>query len=163
MNNRMFALLLLIFGISCMQAQDVIVYSSYKELASDNFKINDTTYIINFWATWCGPCVKELPYFESFHQKNSDKKVKVILVSLDSKNQIKSHLLPFLKKNQYFAKTLALTDKDFNTWLPMVDEDWSGSIPATLIINGDNKKFAEREFESESDLSSFVFSFISSL
>ncbi len=163
MIKRIIFLFFTLFIASFASAQDVKVYNDYAELAKDNFKNNDTTYVINFWATWCSPCVKELPYFETFHQNISDKKIKVILVSLDFKSKIESQLLPFLKKNNYTAKALALTDKDYNSWLSIVDEEWSGSIPATLLIRGNKKLFTEREFESKEDLSGFVFSFISSL
>jgi len=104
-----------------------------------------------------------LPYFESFNQSIGDKKIKVILVSLDFKNQIKSHLEPFIKKNQYTSEIILLSDNKYNTWLEKVDAEWSGSIPATLLLSGKKKLFAEREFESEEDLSNFVHSFIHSL
>ncbi|MBK8518479.1 MAG: TlpA family protein disulfide reductase [Saprospiraceae bacterium] len=163
MKGRILFSLFLIFFFSGLHAQSIKSYENFDDLAKDNFKNNDTTYVINFWATWCKPCVKELPFFEAFKQKVSDEKIKIILVSLDFKNQVESHLLPFLKKNKYTSETLVLTDKDYNTWLPLVDTDWEGSIPATILIGGSKKLFAEREFASEDDLSEFVFSFISSL
>lgn len=163
MKTILYPLFISVFVSYYAVGQQISIYDNYAELAEDNFINNDTTYVINFWATWCGPCVKELPYFESFHHNNSSKKVKVILVSLDFKNKIESQLLPFIKKNRLDAKTIALTDRDYNKWLTIVDKDWSGSIPATLLIHGNKKKFTEREFESVADLTEYVFSFISSL
>jgi len=139
------------------------VFEKFEDLEKKVFKNNDTTYVINFWATWCKPCVKELPYFESFNTSIGDQKIKVILISLDFKNQIKSHLEPFIKKNKYSSEVILLTDNKYNTWLDKVDAEWSGSIPATLLLSGEKKLFAEREFESEEDLSKFVHSFIHSL
>ncbi len=157
---------MILFFVACTHAVDgqvMQVFEKFDDLEKNVFKKNDTTYVINFWATWCKPCVKELPYFESFNTSISDKKIKVILISLDFKNQIKSHLEPFIKKNQYTSEVILLSDNKYNTWLEKVDAEWSGSIPATLLLSGKKKLFAEREFESEEDLSKFVHSFIHSL
>jgi len=95
---------------------------------------NDTTYVINFWATWCAPCVKELPYFEKLNQKYTDKKVKVILVSQDFSKQLEKKLKPFLEKNKLQSEVLVLIDPDANSWIDKVNPAWSGAIPATVII-----------------------------
>ena len=108
---------------------------------------NDTTYVINFWATWCVPCVKELPEFEKFHKENSNKKIKVILVSLDPPSRIEKSLLPFLDKKKISAEVLILHDPNQNAWIDKVDPAWSGSIPATMIYRGSEKKFFERELD----------------
>jgi len=161
---RTFQMVLLFFiGLQTVNSQVMQVFEKFEDLEKKVFKNNDTTYVINFWATWCKPCVKELPYFESFNTSIGDQKIKVILVSLDFKNQIKSHLEPFIKKNKYSSEVILLTDNKYNTWLDKVDAEWSGSIPATLLLSGEKKLFAEREFESEEDLSKFVHSFIHSL
>ncbi len=161
---RTFQMVLLFFiGLQTVNSQVMQVFEKFEDLEKKVFKNNDTTYVINFWATWCKPCVKELPYFESFNTSIGDQKIKVILISLDFKNQIKSHLEPFIKKNKYSSEVILLTDNKYNTWLDKVDAEWSGSIPATLLLSGEKKLFAEREFESEEDLSKFVHSFIHSL
>ena len=59
---------------------------------------NDTTYVVNYWATWCAPCVKEIPYFEKLNEEYKSSKVKVILVNLDFPNQYESRLIPFVKE-----------------------------------------------------------------
>ena len=121
-------------------------------------KDDNTTYVINFWATWCAPCVKELPYFEKLHRENND--VKVILVSLDSKKDLDNKLIPFLKRKKITATVVHLTDKDYNNWLPKVDANWSGSIPATWVVRGEQKQFIEHEFESFDSLRDYVNSII---
>jgi len=114
----------------------------------------NTTYVVNFWATWCAPCVKELPYFEKLNSEN--KNIKVVLISLDFKNQFESRLLPFLKTRKINSEVVLLTDKDYNTWLPIVDKDWSGSIPATLIIKKEKRVFVEKSFSSYDELNKHV-------
>ncbi|HTG66169.1 MAG TPA: hypothetical protein VL859_07325, partial [Flavobacterium sp.] len=88
--------------------------------------------------------------------KLENKRVKVVLVSLDFKNQYETKLLPFLKNRKINSEVVLLTDKDYNTWLPTVDKVWSGSIPATLIIKNEKKVFAERMFSSYEELNEFV-------
>lgn len=109
-------------------------------------KQNDTTYIVNFWATWCEPCVAELPYFEELGEKYKDKAVKIVLVDLDDKRAWDKRLLPFLKKRQLKSKVVVLDDPKQNTWIPLVDEEWGGGIPATLIYNKDKRHFYEQGF-----------------
>lgn len=137
-----------------IQAQKIAVYDNYATLEKAVLNDANTTYVVNFWATWCAPCVKELPHFEQLNSEN--KKVKVVLVSLDFKNQYEAKLLPFLKKKAIKSEVVLLTDKDYNTWLPAVDKDWSGSIPATLIIKNGKKVFVEKMFASYEELNQYV-------
>jgi len=103
--------------------------------------------VINFWATWCKPCVKELPFFEELSEKN--KAVEVILVSLDLNSQKESKLIPFVKAQQLKSTIIHMDEPDADAWIPKVDKDWSGAIPATLIINKNKKMFYEQSFNYE--------------
>ena len=106
---------------------------------------NDTTYVINFWATWCSPCVKEIDFFEEVHTSFEDSKVKVILVSLDFPNQMDQRLIPFLESKEITAQVMLMTDLNYDMWIERVDECWSGAIPATLIFNRKQRVFLEQE------------------
>jgi len=119
---------------------------------------NDTTYVVNFWATWCVPCVQELPHFEELNAKYKTNKIKVMLVSLDMYKMVETKLLPFIKEKQLKSDVVYLRDPDQNTWLPKVDSTWSGALPATLIYNKDRRKFYEKSFtyaELEKEVSNF--------
>lgn len=109
-------------------------------------KEDDKTYVVNFWATWCAPCVKELPYFEKLHQTYRAKQVEVLLVSLDFPNQYEKRLKPFIAEHKLQSKILVLNDVDSNAWIPKVSAEWSGAIPATLIYNKDKRQFYEQSF-----------------
>jgi len=135
-------------------AQKVAVFDNYSTLEKEILSDKNTVYVVNFWATWCAPCVKELPHFEQLNSEN--KNIKVVLVSLDFKNQFESKLLPFLKKKSIKSEVVFLADIDYNTWLPMVDKDWSGSIPATLIIKNGKKFFVEKMFSNYGELNDYV-------
>lgn len=135
-------------------AQEVPIFDNYPALEKTVLSDSDAVYVVNFWATWCGPCVKELPYFEQLNSENIN--VKVVLVSLDFKNQFESKLIPFLKKKSIKSQVVFLSDSNYNAWLPLVDKDWSGSIPATLIIKNGKKVFVEKAFSSYQELNDYV-------
>ena len=113
-------------------------------------KKDDKIYVVNFWATWCAPCVKEMPYFEKLSQEYKNENVEILFVSLDFPHLYDSKLKPFIKEKNIKSKVVALDDVDMNTWIPKVDEDWSGSIPATIIYKNDISKFYEQSFTYES-------------
>ncbi|WP_400077313.1 redoxin domain-containing protein [Winogradskyella sp. R77965] len=120
---------------------------------------DDKIHVVNFWATWCAPCVKELPYFEAIHQNYKDKNVEVLLVSLDFPRDYDKKLKPFMKTQNIQSKVVALDDTNMNRWLPMVSEDWSGALPATIIYSGEKRQFYEKSFtkeELESELKQFL-------
>jgi len=120
-------------------------YSELEPLLSD--KNPQKTYVINFWATWCGPCVKELPYFQELHDTNKD--VEVILVSLDFPEKVETGLLPFIKKQKLTPQVILLDDPDENKWLNAIDETWEGELPATLIYNKEKRAFYPKSFSKE--------------
>ncbi|MBN8566619.1 MAG: redoxin domain-containing protein [Flavobacteriales bacterium] len=120
---------------------------------------NDTLYVINFWATWCVPCVKELPHFEKLNQKYKNGKFKMILVSLDFPKMIESRVIPFIKQKKLKAEVIVLNDPDANSWIEKVAKEWSGAIPATVIYRNDTRKFYEQSFteqELETEIQSFI-------
>lgn len=104
------------------------------------------TYVINFWATWCKPCVEELPYFEQLYKEYKAKGVTMILVSLDMPKMIETQLIPFIKKKNLQANVIVLDDPKQNTWIPKINENWSGAIPATLMYNRNERAFFEQSF-----------------
>lgn len=104
----------------------------------------DTVYIINFWATWCAPCVEELPVFNKLKAHYKDKPVRVILVSLDFKENYPMKLGYFLDRKKIMPDVIWLTDTNPNEFIPKIDNRWEGSIPATIVVRpGTNKLFHE--------------------
>ena len=127
-------------------AQNVAVIK-FPELQKRLARPTDTTYVVNFWATWCGPCVKELPNFEQLRVTNASKKVKVLLVSLDYASQLDKKVKPFVKQRNLKSEVLLLNEPDPNEWIDKVDAKWSGALPFTLIFN--NKTRQRAGFERE--------------
>lgn len=123
------------------------------------YKEDDKTYVVNFWATWCKPCIVELPYFEKVNAEQKENNVEVILVSLDMPSMWKSKLEPFVEKKDIKSKVIILDDPKQNDWIPKVAEDWGGGIPATLIYNKDKRAFYEQGFtyeELNEELNKFI-------
>lgn len=132
---------------------NLTTYETFDEMEYVFEYSGDTTYIINFWATWCGPCVKELPYFADIPLKDKNGyPIKLILVSLDFSTQLESKLLPFLNKNEIKSEVIFLKDVKYNDWIEKVDPAWSGAIPITIIYNPKGRNFLEQEFHSTEEI-----------
>lgn len=112
---------------------------------------SDTIYVINFWATWCKPCVQELPDFEKLGLETKNTKVKVLLVSMDFKENLSDKVLPFLQKNNYKTECVLLDEIDGNSFINKVNPKWSGAIPATYVTKQIKKQeeFVEKKLHYE--------------
>jgi len=140
-----------IFFVICLSLITYSVTAQVKLLTLDELdkrisKGKDTTYVINFWATWCSPCVAELPNFEKLRVANLKKPVKVLLVSLDFKSKLQKEVIPFVKNNKINAEVYLLNEPDQQQYIERVDQKWTGAIPATLFVNNKKRQFYEREF-----------------
>lgn len=71
------------------------------------------------------------------------------MVSLDFPNQLHTKLIPFIKKEEMRNEVILLDDPRSNRWIPLVDEAWTGAIPATLIYGNGFRKFYQKEFTFE--------------
>ncbi|MGB5943018.1 MAG: TlpA disulfide reductase family protein [Leeuwenhoekiella sp.] len=110
---------------------------------------DDYVHVINFWATWCKPCVKELPYFVAVSNEFRNEQIAMHYVSLDFSDQINERLIPFLKDYTITDDVLVLDDPKANDWIPKVNNEWSGAIPATYIYKGENTWFHEGSLTKE--------------
>lgn len=107
----------------------------------------DTPVVVSFWATYCVPCVKEIPYFQEVVKKYEDKGVKLLLVSLDFEESYPDKIFSFADKRKFTAPIVWLNETNADYFCPKVDIKWSGVMPATLFIN--NKKGHRSFFEEE--------------
>jgi len=107
---------------------------------------SETPIVVNFWASWCKPCIHEIPWFEKIVSEYKDKGVKLVLVSLDFADDYKNKTLQqFVKKNKYASQVIWLDETNADRFCPPIDSAWGGSIPATLMVN--NKKGYRQFFE----------------
>lgn len=142
----MMALLLVFLAISVPGIEEV----NLAQLQTRIHRGGDTTYVVNFWATWCRPCVEELPAFEALARKYAEQPVRVLLVSLDSPAERESKVETFIRRKGYqHCRVVLLNEPKPHVWIDRVDPSWSGSIPATLFIRGERRLFGEFQFNEE--------------
>lgn len=132
----------------------------YDALRSMLWQQDDTTYVFNFWATWCLPCVKELPYFIQLDSMYKDQAFKLVFVSLDFKKDYLKKLQPFVKEKGIAGQVVILEDNRSDYWINDIDASWGGSIPATLVFKRDRRAFYERTFRDVNELSDIVEPFL---
>ena len=146
----MYKILIIIFlalSIHQTRAQEirVIKFAELQEIIYSNS--TSPIQVINFWATWCAPCVKELPLFEKLNAENNES-IKITLINLDFADKL-DKVRSFVDRKKMKSEVLLLDEIDYNQWIDKVDKHWGGAIPATLVINPKNgkRKFIERELD----------------
>lgn len=112
---------------------------------------DDGVVVVNFWATFCKPCLEEIPYFIKITDSFAAQKVKLVLISLDMSSFYPNTLTSFVNKKGYTAPVLWLNETDADYFCNRIDKSWSGAIPATLIVNNKTgyRKFFEDELSAE--------------
>jgi thiol-disulfide isomerase/thioredoxin len=110
-----------------------------------------TPLIINFWATYCIPCLEEIPYFQEAVVTHKDKEVQLLLVSLDPKEAFPNMLTTFAAKRKLTAAIEWLDEYDADYFCPKIDSAWSGALPASLFINNKTgyRQFLEEQVSKE--------------
>ena len=102
--------------------------------------------VINFWATFCVPCVEEIPYFQTLTKKYEKQGVKLMLVSLDFSENYPAKILSFARARKFTAPIFYLAETNADIFCPVVDSSWSGSLPASVFMN---KKTGYKKFYEE--------------
>jgi thiol-disulfide isomerase/thioredoxin len=139
----------LFFVSAFMSGQTIKIYK-IDDLLKRIFNSSDTIYVVNFWATWCKPCVEELPAFEKLNAESQGQKLKVLLVSMDFLEDI-SKTVSFLKKNDYRSECVLLNEINGNVFIDKINKRWSGAIPATLFTwkNKNREHFIEKKLDDK--------------
>lgn len=133
------------FNVEAQQVRLITLDDLYRRIQRGN----DTTYIINFWATWCAPCLEELPHFEKLSASFNKSPLKVILVSLDARSKMNKTVVPYVQKKMLSNEVFLLADNDPQIYINRVDLNWSGALPATLMVHKNTRRFYEQEFSYE--------------
>lgn len=118
------------------------------------YKINDLTEriksekkpaVINFWATWCKPCIQELPSFDSLAKQMPE--LKVLLICLDFKEDLNTKVEPFIEKHKILSEVILLDEVNGNDFINKISPDWTGAIPGTLFVSDKEKFFIEKKMD----------------
>jgi len=144
--------LLIFFVLCCLSAKSQKIPAWKITDVADYFsKKNDTVYVINFWATFCLPCIAEIPFMQEITKKYADKKVKLLLVSLDMASAYPKEISLFAQQRSFTSDIVWLNETDADYFCDRIDKKWSGAIPATIMVNAATgyRKFYEQEFKEE--------------
>lgn len=143
-----------------LEAQPAKVAAIRKVSAKDVKRMIDTStcpMIVNFWATWCGPCIREIPWFDSIIAKKNSA-VKLVLVSLDFASEYPNGISAFAKKNGYKGEVLYLDDTNMDSYIKIIEPKWKGAIPTSIFVNNStkyyqlfNEQIPKQRFEMELD------------
>lgn len=163
--RNLYLISFLILVTACvLHGQRFTIYDSYSELEERIKKVDEnSTLVLNFWATWCGPCVEELPCFDKFYQKFAESDFEIILVSLDFKSRLEKSFIPFLDENKLKPEVALLADQDADSWIPKIHPNWEGTLPATVVIRGNQRSLFPEKFQNYEELESFVLNFVNKI
>src|SRR5581483_2089967 len=110
--------------------QAIVKLPELQEMMNEGQKVK----VVNFWATWCAPCIKEMPFLERLNRDNKD--VKVLLVSLDfDLDHDQSKITSFVERKKLNSEVVILDEPDPTKWIEKIDKVWSGALPATMVMN----------------------------
>lgn len=139
--------MVLLLGISCF-SQEIrkMKITELQEIIRESKK----PLIVNFWATFCVPCVQEIPWFQDLVKMHRNDSINLLLVSLDLQEDYVK-IKPFAIKRKFTAPIAWLDETNADYFCPKVDSAWSGAIPATLFVNNKKgyRKFYEQQIPEE--------------
>lgn len=145
MNKFLLLLAVLLLSGPLARAQSAVRVVKLPALQQLLLRPTDTTYVVNFWATWCKPCIEELPHFEQLRARYAGQKVQVLLVSLDFPSKLDAKVRSFVQQQGLKSRVWLLSESDQNAYIDAIDPQWSGALPFTLVLN--NARQRRQRFE----------------
>ncbi|MBL7838898.1 MAG: TlpA family protein disulfide reductase [Cyclobacteriaceae bacterium] len=141
-----FLILLLIICAFVAKAQERAKIVKLPELQEMIAAKSDQIKVINFWATWCAPCVKEMPLFEKIGMERQDVKITFVSMDLDL-DPDPTKVYKFVTRKKIQSQVVILDEKNPNLYIDLIDKSWSGALPATIVVNTKTgqRKFVEKE------------------
>ena len=140
------AFLFLAAGIKAQQVKSIKITDLQKTI-----KESKSPLIVNFWATFCVPCIQEIPYFQEMTEKYKAQGVSLLLVSLDLKEAYPSKIISTAGKLKFTAPIVWLNETNADYFCPKIDTSWTGGMPSSLFVNNATgyHKFFEDQLSKE--------------
>ena len=149
MRNGLLLCFVLLLASQLLQAQEIrkMKITELEKLMAES----KTPLIINFWATFCKPCIEEIPYFEAEVKQHAKDSIRLLLVSLDLEDYYPKKIQSFAARLKFKSPIVWLDEYNADYFCPKVDPKWSGAIPASLFINNKTgyRKFMEQQLTHE--------------
>jgi thiol-disulfide isomerase/thioredoxin len=130
--------------------QEIEIIHQFDELDARFDAEPNQLWVVNFWATSCPPCVKEMPLFVRLDKEREE--VKILLVSLDRVKDLDNRVYPFVQQHGITPEVVLLGDQNYSYWTEKIDPSWYGALPATVIFKGDRRTFRFGEYETYQEL-----------
>ncbi len=147
---------------NALKSQVFKIYENFSELEERLAQSKNHLVVVNFWATFCRPCVEELPYFNTLHEKYASPNFEILLVSLDFKSSLEKKFVPFLREKNLRPEVILLAERG-DEWIRRLDPRWEGLIPVTLLVWDDHRTIHQGNFESYEELEQFIDSFFKNI
>lgn len=140
---------------------EAVTFAELEELLENT---EDMLLVCNFWATWCKPCIEEMPYFDKLEDEFEGKNVKVLFVSLDNPKARETQVTTFVRKKQVRSETVLLDEKVLtqDDWIQKLMPSWEGDIPATIFVKTSNdvREFYAGAFEDYNQLKAQIIPYL---
>jgi thiol-disulfide isomerase/thioredoxin len=135
------------------QGGDLVKLSKLQQIIQNE---KEQIQVVNFWATWCAPCLKELPLFEKLRLERKDILVRLVSMDMDL-DPDPEKVRKFVARKKIQSEVYILDERNPNEWIDKLDKNWSGALPATLVVNNKTgkRKFVEKELQ-EGDLDKLI-------
>ena len=135
------------------QTEDLVSLARFQQIVQEE---KEQIQVVNFWATWCAPCIKELPLLEKLARDNREVRVRLVSMDMDL-DPNPDKVRKFATRKNIQSQVLILNERNPNQWIDKIDKNWSGALPATLVVNNKNgkRKFIEKELH-EGDLERLI-------
>lgn len=159
--QRLIALWPLLFLVACGPAprpvvEQVAVYPIYQQLSARLAAAPDTTFVLNYWATTCPPCRREMPLLDQLATDYAQAPVQVITVSMDEAEHAQTRVLSFIREAAPHTEALLMADPNRTRWTAEVDTSWYGALPATLVLRGEARLFHFGAFPAYDTLTNWM-------
>lgn len=101
---------------------------------------NGKLLFINFWATWCVPCVEEFPDLVKIYDKHKDSDFEFLSVSVNLPSEIETKVKPFLIEQNANFPVVVVEEKRSEEVINLINPEWNGAVPVTVIYNEDGNR-----------------------